>query len=393
MVTQELSGLLPSIRDQFPMLERWRHFNCGGMAPLSRAVSEELLRVPSVVAQEGPLRLLSHDESFLGIETARATLARFIGAVPEQIAFTTQFSTAANIVFEGLPWNAGDEIIVTDQEHPALLIPAANIARRFGCVLKRIPVSEDPAEMLEHLSALLTERTRLLAVSHVTTDSGTVLPAAEITRIAHENGTLVFFDGAHSLGQFPLDMHALDCDFYAMVGYKWVLGPYPSAALYLKDVDSVEVTWTGSNATKRGSVTMGVEDLEWVDGARRFEYGGRTYSYDTAMAAGIEFVERLGLPGVQSHARTLASYLREALGQIKGAVVRSPTPPAESTGIVTVSLDNLDGAAVSTALRDRWNIITRPALRASSVRISIAPYTERADVDVLIEALNALSIE
>ena len=115
-------------------------------------------------------------------------------------------------------WREGDEIIVTDQEHPALLIPLANVARRHGCVLKRIPVSASSEEMLASFSELLTDRTKLVAVSHVTTDSGTILPAAEMTRLAHEQGSLVLFDGAHSVGQFPLDVHALDCDFYAIVG-------------------------------------------------------------------------------------------------------------------------------------------------------------------------------
>ena len=108
-----------SIRSDFPMLAHWRHFNCGGMAPMPNSVGAELLRVPTAVVNDGPLQLLSHDESFLGHETARATIARFIGADPEEIAFTSQFSTGVNIVIEGMPWQEGDEIIVTDQEHPA----------------------------------------------------------------------------------------------------------------------------------------------------------------------------------------------------------------------------------------------------------------------------------
>src|SRR6478752_5471120 len=168
-----------SIRNDFPMLAHWLHMNCGGMAPLSTSVGDELLRVPKEVIEIGPSRLLAHDEDFLRIETARATLASFIGADPDEIAFTTQFSTAVNIVVEGLHWEAGDEIIVTDQEHPALLIPILNMVKKRGLVIKRFPVTHDPEEMLASYRALLTERTRLVAVSHVTTDSGDRLPAAE----------------------------------------------------------------------------------------------------------------------------------------------------------------------------------------------------------------------
>src|SRR3954468_3314381 len=98
------------IRDDFPMLAHYTHFNCAGIAPLSTSVGAELLRVPTAVIEEGPYRMLVHDEEFLGIEKARTTLAKFVGADADEIAFTTQFSTAVNIVVEGLGWQAGDEI-------------------------------------------------------------------------------------------------------------------------------------------------------------------------------------------------------------------------------------------------------------------------------------------
>ena len=384
-----------TIRDDFPMLAEWRHFNCGGMAPMPNSVGAELLRVPTAVINDGPLQLLAHEESFLGIETARANLARFLGADPDEIAFTTQFSTAVNIVFEGFPWREGDHFIVTDQEHPALLIPLMNVARRRGLTYSRIPVSDDPAEMLASLDKVWTDRTRLVAVSHVTTDSGTRLPAEEMTRIAHERGALVLFDGAHSVGQFPLDLHALDCDFYAMVGYKWLLGPYPSAALYIRQsmLDRIDVTWTGSRATKGGSVTMGVEDLEWIDGAKRFEYGGRTFSYDTAMVAGMSYVERLGIEQVAAHARRLSERFHAGLADIPGATIRSTRQLDRANGINTVSLDNMGGVDFSAALRERYRIIQRPALRASSVRFSLACYIEESDVDFLLEAIATLASE
>ncbi len=197
------------------------------------------------------------------------------------------------------------------------------------------------------------------------------------------------------MGQFPLDLHALGCDFYAMVGYKWLLGPYPSAALYIRRdrLDHVEVTWCGSNVTQTGSVTMGVEDLNWIPGARRFEYGGRTYSYDTAMVAGLSYVDQLGIEAVQAHSQHLTAYFHEALHRVPGVHIHSPLDLNNANGIATVSLDNMDGVALSAALRERWNMIQRPALRGSSVRISLAAFIEESDVDLLVEALATLATE
>jgi selenocysteine lyase/cysteine desulfurase len=386
---------LGSIRGDFPMLAHCTYFNCGGIAPLSNRVGAELLRVPQSIIAEGPARMLVRDDEFLGIERARATLAAFIGADPDEVAFTTQFSTAVNIVVEGLKWQPGDEVIVTDQEHPALLIPLMNIVRRHDLKVSRIPVSNNPDEMLESYKKLLTPRTKLVAVSHVTTDSGSYLPAEEMTRLAHEVGSYVLFDGAHSAGQFPLDMHAMNCDFYAMVGYKWMFGPYPSAALYIRRdrLEELQVTWCGSNVTTRGSVTMGPEDIEWIEGARRFEYGGRTYSYDTALAEGIRYISDLGLNAIQQHARTLTEYFHDALKSVPGATIRSPLDVRYTTAINTVSLDNMEGTQLSAALRDRWNMLQRAALRGSAVRISLAPFVETGDVDRLVDALRTLATE
>jgi selenocysteine lyase/cysteine desulfurase len=235
----------------------------------------------------------------------------------------------------------------------------------------------------------------LVAVSHVTTDSGTRLPVAEMTRMAHAQGAYVLFDGAHAAGQFPLNLHALNCDMYAMVGYKWMFGPYPSAALYLRRdmLDKIEVTWCGSNVTQTGSVTMGVEDLQWIPGARRFEYGGRTYSYDTALGAGIAYVESLGIDAIQAHARHLTAYFHSALESVPGARIHSPRNLDESTAISTISLANMDGVALSTALRERWNMLQRPALWGKTVRISLAAFIEESDVDQLVAALHTLAKE
>ncbi|MEX1019360.1 MAG: aminotransferase class V-fold PLP-dependent enzyme [Litorilinea sp.] len=390
-----IGSIRGSIRADFPMLANCTYFNCGGIAPLSHSVGAELLRLPTAIIQDGPARMLTRDDDFIGIEKARAKLAHFIGADPDEVAFTTQFSTAVNIVVEGLDWQAGDEVIVTDQEHPALLIPLMNIVRRHGLKVSRIPVSHNADEMLSSFEAVLTDRTKLVAVSHVTTDSGTTLPVAEMTRLAHARGAYVYYDGAHTLGQVPLDMHALDCDFYGMVGYKWIMGPYPSAALYIRRdlLDKIEVTWCGSNVTQRGSVTMGPEDLEWIPGARRFEYGGRTFCYDTAMVAGLSYVDNLGVDAVQVHSRHLTEYFHAALDRVPGVEIRSPRKLDDATGINTIQLANMDGGAVSTALRERWNMLQRAALWGSSVRISLAAFIEEGDVDSLVDALATLAKE
>lgn len=374
------------------MLASLRHFNCGGIAPLSNEVGAEMLRVPQHYIEKGPAPLLAHDESFLRIETARETMARLLGADPHEIAFTGTFSTAISILTEGLSWEAGQEVIVTDQEHPAMLIPLMNAVKRHGLVVHRIAWSHDADRMLEDFLKVLGPKTRLVAMSHVTTDSGAMLPAAEMTARAHEQGALVLWDGAHSLGQMPVDVHALGCDFYAIVGYKWLMGPYPTAMLYVRRdrLEEIAVTWTGSHATTGATVTLGPDELEWKPGVQRFEYGARVYSWDTAMGVGAACVEKLGIENVLAHSRRLGRRFHDGLAAIPGITIHSPEPE-RGTGINCLSLDGMEGIELSRRLREAFQIVQRPALWGKAVRISLASFIEDEDVDYLLGALETIS--
>lgn len=161
-------------QQNYPMLATVRRFNCGGIAPLSIEVGAEMLRVPQYVIEFGPAPLLAHDETFLGIDRARETMARILGADSDEIAFTTQFSTAIDILTEGLAWEAGQEVIATDQEHPAMLIPLMNAVKRHELVVHRIPWTHDQNQFLADFRAALNPNTRLVAMSHITTDSGAI---------------------------------------------------------------------------------------------------------------------------------------------------------------------------------------------------------------------------
>ncbi|MFN8513941.1 MAG: aminotransferase class V-fold PLP-dependent enzyme [Thermomicrobiales bacterium] len=384
---------LGTARQDIPALAHITHLNTGGMAPLPRAVGDELVRLPNHVTEYGPGLLLAHAEELTRADWAHQQLATLLGADPDEIAFTTQFSGAVNIVVEGLPWQAGDEVVITDQEHPSLVTPLLNIARRFGVVIRRAPVSMDHATFLDGFAACLSERTRLVAASHVTTEDGTILPVEEMVRLAHERGALIFFDGAQSLGQFPVDVRALGCDFYGFVGYKWLLGPYPSAGLYIRRdlLDRLTVTWTGSRATTGGGIDM--DRLEFIPGARRYEYGGRVFASDSAMAVAATFVADLDLEAIAAHAHRLAAHLHRNFARIPGVAVRSPRDPRDGTGIVTFSLEGVPGTDLAPALRERWNILTRPALNGTSVRSSVACFTDESDLDLLAEAVETVRRE
>jgi selenocysteine lyase/cysteine desulfurase len=247
--------------------------------------------------------------------------------------------------------------------------------------------------MLERCRVALSERTRLVAMSHITTETGDRLPVAEIARLAHQAGALVLYDGAQACGQLPVDLRAIDCDFYIVVGYKWLFGPFPSALVYLhrRVLERVEVTWTGSHAAVRAGIDM--DELEFAPSARRFEFGGRPWASESAMAVGVDYVGRLGLAAIERHGQQLAVGLHQRLDDLPGAQIWSPREPALLNGIVTFSLAGLAGPTIVTALRERWGILTRPALQGRCVRAAMAAFTSEEDLDRLSRALATLVAE
>ena len=381
-----------AIRRDIPSLRKSIYLNAGGVAPITRAVHERLsYEFTERYLSGSPLNMrpqsLQREK-----ELARGALAAFLGVGADELCFTRGVSDGANIVMMGLPWQAGDEIVLSDEEHPAFLLPALMLKRRQGVVLRFLPLADDAEVMLTRFQALLNPRTRLVALSHVTTDTGVRLPAKEICAVAHRSGVPVYYDGAQAVGQFPVDLKEMGCDFYSVLSYKWLLGPYTAGALYLArdQLRALEVAQTGARAER--SIDRETGSFELLDSAQRFEYGPHSWPVYLGMVEAAQYIASLGLEEIESRVRELAAYLRLGLAVIPGVRIVTPAPPELSTGIVTFSLDGIAGDEIAHAFRDRWGIITRSTvIRAGGVRLCVAFFTTREELDVVIEAVACIA--
>jgi selenocysteine lyase/cysteine desulfurase len=380
------------IRSQIPALQRSIYLNTGGTGPLPRAVTAEIADTyralgdggPDVTEIRGPI-----EEQF---ERTRGAVADLFGVTPEEIAFTRSVSEGLSTVAYGMDWRAGDEVIVTDEEHPSGIMLWLNLARRAGIRVRKLPLVADRDELLSRLRDMVSPRTRLLSLSHVTTDTGTRLPAAEICRLAREHDVPVVFDAAQSAGQFPVDLRDMDCDFYACTGHKWLLGGWGTGMLYVKDdwTTRLNVSWTGSKA---GAWDPETDALEFADTAHRFEFGGRHLPLYNGMGRGIEFVESVGTENVETRVRGLTARLKAAIKEIPGAGLRSPEPPELSTGIVTFSVGGLTGAELNDRMWERWKVKGRPALSDTAMRLSVTFFNSDDEIETVISAIAALANE
>jgi selenocysteine lyase/cysteine desulfurase len=325
-------------------------------------------------------------------QVTRQTLAALIGASADDIALTRGVSDGMSIVLNGFDWREGDELIITNEEHPAYMTPATNLMQRKGVVVKMLQTVYDGDELVKRLQSLITPRTKLVALSHVLTDSGTRLPAQELTHAAHEFGVPVALDGAHAVGQFPVDVKEIDADIYHVLSYKWTLGPYSVGFMYCKpDVaQAMDVAITGARSEKK--LTWNPPSLEYPDTARRFEYGPFPALLFDAWATSAEYLGGIGFDAIARQSRARAQQLRDALKDINGARIFSPADADLGTGVVQFGIEGLDGGFISEMLRQRWNIHQRGThIRFSGVRISCAFFMSEQELETLMEALATIA--
>jgi selenocysteine lyase/cysteine desulfurase len=203
--------------------------------PVLRATIDHLLSAESFREPDRPW--FGYEEN-KRIRSARDALASFLHCKRDELALTRNCTEGNNIVYNGLDIKAGDEVLLTDQEHPGGRCPWEQKAARFGVKLNfvKLPRPPDSAEEIVKLfEAALTPRTRLILFSHITWETGLLLPAKEICKLARKRGILTHIDGAHGIGQIPLDLHDLGCDFYATNGHKWLMAPKGTGALFIRE--------------------------------------------------------------------------------------------------------------------------------------------------------------
>ena len=329
-------------------------------------------------------------------EDARAAVARYLGAPSsEGIVFTRGTTEAINLVAQ--TWGRenigpGDEIVLSHLEHHANIVPWQQLADRTGARLLVIDVHDDGQLDLGSYHGLLSERTRLVAVAHVSNVLGTVLPVGQIVRDAHHAGARVLIDGAQAVAHMPVDVAAIGADFYVFSGHK-IFGPTGIGALYaMPDLLQQMPPWQGGGSMIK-DVTFEVTRYE--RGPARFEAGTGSIADAVGLGAALGYVTALGLPAIAAYEHQLLDYAARQISGIPGLRLVGTAPERAST--LTFVLDGCRPDEVGAAL-DLMGIAVRsghhcaqPILRRfgleAAVRPSLAMYNTCAEVDKLAEAL------
>ena len=258
-------------------------------------------------------------------EAAREKVRQFINASKtEEIVFTRGTTEAINLVASSFcesQMQAGDEVIVTEMEHHSNIVSWQLQAMKRGIVVKHLPITDDGILCLDQLESLITSRTKIISVAHVSNVLGTVNPVEEIIRVAHAHGVPVLVDGAQSAPHFKVDVQAMDCDFFAFSGHK-MYGPTGIGVLYGKE------EWLEKLPPYQGGGEM-IDKVTWEKTTFerlpfKFEAGTPDYVATHGLAKAIEYIESIGFEAIQQHEQELTRYCMEQLQTIEGMKIYGP---------------------------------------------------------------------
>jgi cysteine desulfurase/selenocysteine lyase len=332
-------------------------------------------------------------------EGARDKVAQFLGArSSKEIVFTRGTTEAINLVantFGRRFIGEGDEIILSRLEHHANIVPWQLLAQQVGAVIKVIPINDQGELILEEFVRLIGPRTKLVSVAHVSNSLGTVNPVEEIIAIAHAHGVHVLVDGAQSTPHLPVNVQALDADFFVFSGHK-VFGPTGIGALYAKShLMEVLPPWQGGGHMIR-DVTF--ERTIFQDAPEKFEAGTPDIAGAVGLGAAIDYLFDLGIRNVAAYEHSLLEYAAPRLAGVPG--IRRLGTAANKASVLSFVIPGIPNETIASHL-DKQGIAVRaghhcalPAIRhfglESSVRPSLAFYNTTEEIDTLIETLHDL---
>ena len=341
------------------------------------------------------------EEASEAYESARANVAKFIGAKTDEVIFTKSATESLNMIAYSLGnpastphISAGDEIVVSEMEHHANLIPWQQLAKRTGAKLTWFSITKDGRLDLSNIANVITKKTKIVAITHQSNVFGTIIPLAEITKAAHAVGALVVLDACQSAPHFAIDVKELGVDFLAFSGHK-TLGPTGIGVLWGKAevLEKLEPALFGGSMVD--SVTM--EGATWASAPRKFEAGVPNMAQAVGLSAALDYLNMVGMAKIFEHEQELTEQLLTGLSKISGVNVVGPLDMKDRGGVVSFTIDGVHphdvgqvldqyGIAVRTGHHCAWPLMKKLNL-VGTTRASFHLYNDANDITALLEAI------
>ena len=368
-----------AVREEFPITRNYNFMNHAAAAPISRRTSEAARRYLKHAEQNAYL----HGEFFKHVEHVRSRAAQLINANPDEIAFTKCTSEGLSFVANGLTWQNGDNVVITNAEFPANVYPWQ--ALRPQGVQIRMVLEEDGRIPLERVMEMIDNRTRVVSISSVQFASGFRTDLATLGEHCQSKGVFLCVDAIQSLGVFPMDVKSMKIDFLASGGHKWLCAPEGTGIFYVrKEIQGYLSPTTIGWITMKEPFEFSKYQFEFADTAQRYEAGSYNLPGIFGLGAAIEQALEIGIETIAHRLLHLTDRLTIQLRD-KGYRVISSRAPAEASGIVAFISDVHDHEEIQLHLESEHRIVI--AVRCARLRASPHIYNSEREIDQLVEFL------
>ncbi len=370
------------VRDQFPVTKNRIYLNTGGLGPASYPVLSTAAKVTMDLQEMSETGHSMFDE-------AREKVAKFVGVSPEEISFTRNATEGNSIVGAGIPLSRGDEVIFESHAHPGGSFPWMNRQMQHGIKVKIFePDPTSPEGNLERINKLITKRTRVIQVSHVTAPTGILFDVKAIAKLAHDKGIWFHIDGAQSSGMIPINLKDIGCDSYATSAHKWMGAPHETGFLYVdkEKMDQIKPVEVGAYSDNGYHLP---DKFSYYPTARRYEYGTRNAASVVGIGAAVDFLNSIGMDRVSEYGHSLATYLQENLKKIKGVHVLTPSVDSMYASMTTFKADQMPYIKLDQYMGKNFNMRLRIVSERNldAIRISTHIFTSREDCRKIVEGV------
>jgi L-cysteine/cystine lyase len=380
------------IREQIPVCQNMTYVNTGWSGPSPVSVVNAIKDRLDLEMNQGPTTSDVYQAGRDIQAKTKTAMAELINASVDEICVTRNTTEGLNIVMNGLTWEEGDEIITCDLEHSSVLIPSYYQQHRHGAVVKVLQFNpnENRESILEKISDAITDRTKMVFLSHVEYSTGLRMPVKEIRQVTKSRGILMLLDGAQSAGHIALDMKDLDCDFYSIPGQKWLLGPEGVGALYIRQnlISQVQPTFVAGRSSLSPGNPYGFEpNVESMD---KFLLTSTSVALQAGALEAIRFVNDYGVAAIEERDLDLSTIMKQALVDVPGINLLSPMDRQDSTGLVSLTVDGMTPEEAVNRLWQEHRIVCRQVSFPPGLRISLHFFNTEEEVEQVVEALKGL---
>jgi L-cysteine/cystine lyase len=391
-----LISQLDSHRQQFPALTSNTYFNYGGQGPLSMPALQAIQQAYASLDRLGPFSQAANNWAVQVTQQTRQAIATELKVSPVTISLTEDVTVGCNIVLWGMNWQPGDHLLLTDCEHPGIVAAIQEIQRRFGIEVTTCPMQAtlNAGDPVACIADRLQPNTRLVVLSHILWNTGQVLPLGEIVAACHrypssQGKVRVLVDAAQSVGVLPLDLNALEADFYAFTGHKWWCGPTGVGGLYVRpevlaELHPTFIGWRSITTDRAGQITG------WQPGAQRFEVATSAVPLYAGLQAAIALHHQWGTT-LERYQRLcqISQLLWERLSALDGiACLRTVAPP--DAGLISFQVKRNPVAATHCQLvefLERRGLLVRTIASPSCVRAGVHYFTSDSEIEQLIAGI------